>query len=442
MAVEELWRYPVKSMGGEQLDVADVGELGIDGDRQWAVIDLATGYGLTAKREPELLFASASVVDGEVLDPPRCGRHADRHRGGHRRRAQRLARQGGVAAPRHARSAGTFEIAADFEAEHDSDLLHWQGPEGTFHDSTRRRVSIAARHEMRDWSPRRFRMNMLTSGDSSAGLVGSEVHDRLDGARGRQAGRSVHPHRRVPSQAASSATSTCCGRSIEELGGDLGVGAMVVAAGRIRAGRLAGSAPDEPRRPRGGDDRSVALDRAGIGDVDEADDDVIDAGIRCTGRRGRRAVRPCRRGRCGHDVPSTSRGGRVRSTSAPTWSRSSPTSTVPRWLTETVGRIATDGDAVLAQHRDLVGDDRRLAEQVAGVGMLGDEPQRAPLTGAADEDRHVRLQRTRVARRVRDVRAPRPSNGLPPGPHICGSSGQRVGQERVALGARSGNGQP
>ena len=67
--VERLWRYPVKSMGGERLDVAEIDEWGINGDRQWAVIDLATGYGLTAKREPELLYADASFVDGDVAIP-------------------------------------------------------------------------------------------------------------------------------------------------------------------------------------------------------------------------------------------------------------------------------------------------------------------------------------------------------------------------------------
>ena len=36
--VVELWRYPVKSMGGERLEVADIDEWGITGDRQWAVV--------------------------------------------------------------------------------------------------------------------------------------------------------------------------------------------------------------------------------------------------------------------------------------------------------------------------------------------------------------------------------------------------------------------
>jgi len=235
MVVEELWRYPVKSMGGEQLAVADVGELGIDGDRQWAVIDLATGYGLTAKREPELLYASASVVDDDVLihldanvTLTGTGAATDAVLSDWLGRAVSLRRA-------TSGSVGTFEIAADFENEHDSDLLHWQGPAGTFHDSTRRRVSVAARREMRDWSPRRFRMNILTSGDSSAGLVGSEV------TIGSSVLEIVKPVDRciLTTRAQPGGVERDLGvlRTInKELGGDLGVGAMVVTAGRIGQG--------------------------------------------------------------------------------------------------------------------------------------------------------------------------------------------------------------
>lgn len=48
--VVELWRYPVKSMLGEQLDQANVGEHGITGDRAFALIDTETGKVCSAKR--------------------------------------------------------------------------------------------------------------------------------------------------------------------------------------------------------------------------------------------------------------------------------------------------------------------------------------------------------------------------------------------------------
>src|SRR5438128_10880138 len=42
-SVGALWRYPVKSMMGEELNTAEVTERGLLGDRQFAVVDRATG---------------------------------------------------------------------------------------------------------------------------------------------------------------------------------------------------------------------------------------------------------------------------------------------------------------------------------------------------------------------------------------------------------------
>ncbi|MEQ9163578.1 MAG: MOSC N-terminal beta barrel domain-containing protein, partial [Ilumatobacter fluminis] len=58
MQVVDIWRYPVKSLGGEQLHVAAVGPDGIVGDRSWGLRDRSTGLVLTARREPALLFLS------------------------------------------------------------------------------------------------------------------------------------------------------------------------------------------------------------------------------------------------------------------------------------------------------------------------------------------------------------------------------------------------
>ncbi len=66
MRVTEIWRFPVKSMGGETLLEADVGELGITGDRGWSLYDVSTGTTLTARRAPDLLFASARLVADEL----------------------------------------------------------------------------------------------------------------------------------------------------------------------------------------------------------------------------------------------------------------------------------------------------------------------------------------------------------------------------------------
>ena len=66
MRVVSLWRFPVKSMQGEELATATIDELGIEGDRQWALVDLGTGLALTARRVPELLYATARLVGENV----------------------------------------------------------------------------------------------------------------------------------------------------------------------------------------------------------------------------------------------------------------------------------------------------------------------------------------------------------------------------------------
>src|SRR6266496_5605574 len=48
-SVAALWRYPVKSMMGEELNAAEVTERGLVGDRQFAVVDASTGKVAGAK---------------------------------------------------------------------------------------------------------------------------------------------------------------------------------------------------------------------------------------------------------------------------------------------------------------------------------------------------------------------------------------------------------
>lgn len=67
MKITEIWRYPVKSMLGEQLDEANVGPGGFQGDRRWAVVDAQSGVSLSAKRYADLLCCRAWTSDGEVM---------------------------------------------------------------------------------------------------------------------------------------------------------------------------------------------------------------------------------------------------------------------------------------------------------------------------------------------------------------------------------------
>lgn len=64
--VRELWRFPVKSMGGERVDASAVGARGLHGDRLWAVRDEEAGALTNAKRLPALLQCSARFV----AEPP------------------------------------------------------------------------------------------------------------------------------------------------------------------------------------------------------------------------------------------------------------------------------------------------------------------------------------------------------------------------------------
>lgn len=57
--LRELWRFPVKSMGGEQLTECAVGPRGLHADRMWAVRDLGLGVVTTARRLPRLLLCTA-----------------------------------------------------------------------------------------------------------------------------------------------------------------------------------------------------------------------------------------------------------------------------------------------------------------------------------------------------------------------------------------------
>lgn len=61
-SVKELWRYPVKSLGGEKLDVADIGGRGVCGDRHWTVYDPLASIIRSAKQWPRLLELRAEYL--------------------------------------------------------------------------------------------------------------------------------------------------------------------------------------------------------------------------------------------------------------------------------------------------------------------------------------------------------------------------------------------
>ncbi len=76
--VRALWRFPVKSMLGEELDSVDLTEAGVIGDRAYAIVDKETGKVASAKHSklwPDLLKCRAAYVQsprpGEEVPPAR-----------------------------------------------------------------------------------------------------------------------------------------------------------------------------------------------------------------------------------------------------------------------------------------------------------------------------------------------------------------------------------
>jgi uncharacterized protein YcbX len=57
--VAELWRYPVKSLGGGQVEHVEVSARGVHADRLWAVRDVEKGVTASARQIPALLTATA-----------------------------------------------------------------------------------------------------------------------------------------------------------------------------------------------------------------------------------------------------------------------------------------------------------------------------------------------------------------------------------------------
>jgi uncharacterized protein YcbX len=69
--VRALWRFPVKSMLGEELDAADVSEDGVVGDRAYALRDRETGKVVSAKHPK--LWPNMLACRAAFLEPPRAG---------------------------------------------------------------------------------------------------------------------------------------------------------------------------------------------------------------------------------------------------------------------------------------------------------------------------------------------------------------------------------
>ena len=60
--IKEIWRFPVKSMGGERISAANIDYAGFADDRTWAVRDDETNEIATARRIPKLMMLKARYL--------------------------------------------------------------------------------------------------------------------------------------------------------------------------------------------------------------------------------------------------------------------------------------------------------------------------------------------------------------------------------------------
>jgi len=171
MRVLEVWRYPVKSLRGEQLDEARIGLEGVEGDRRYAIFDVGTGFGLTARRAPELLFAAARMrPDGnaEITLPDGSVATDDAALSDWLGREVALRSTEQVTQRR-------FENPEDFENEATGRWEPFEGSNGAFQDSGNAAVSLLSRASMRDWEQQRFRANIVLDGAGEDQLAGTRI---------------------------------------------------------------------------------------------------------------------------------------------------------------------------------------------------------------------------------------------------------------------------
>ena len=205
MWVQEIWRYPVKSMAGESIERADLSEHGIGGDRILQVRNSA-GRILTARTRPGLLRHHGTLgPDGEPLVDGRPWRDPD------------VARDVEAAA-----GAGTALVRSDAEDRFDV-LPLLVATDG---------MLLAVGHDRR-----RFRPNLVIGGVSGlaerqweGGLLRiGEVVIGMEDLRSRCIMTTFDPD-------TGTQDLNVLRRVQKEFGGVLGLNSHVVVAGRIAVG--------------------------------------------------------------------------------------------------------------------------------------------------------------------------------------------------------------
>ena len=166
--LRSIWRYPVKSLQGEQLDEAVVEPTGLLGDRSWGIEDRDTGTILTGRREPRLL-AAAAALDGDgrpVITMPDGTTLRDVGAATDEALSAWLGRTVTLVAAQGT-PGGRAEFFAD-ATDDSSDAVEWTMPPGRFVDAMPLLILTSASLRAAagiygdgDWDVRRFRPNLF-----------------------------------------------------------------------------------------------------------------------------------------------------------------------------------------------------------------------------------------------------------------------------------------
>ncbi len=187
-SVVSLWRYPVKSMMGEELNATEVTERGLVGDRAYALVDSSDGKVASAKNprkwpnlfdfraafiEPPRVGASVPAIritlpDGTIASGQQSGLYEILSKALNRQVILDLSERGQV------RPASAEEYWPDMEGlDHRDTVTDFALPEGTFFDcATVHLLTTATLDRLRELYPkgrfevRRFRPNIVVEAAS------------------------------------------------------------------------------------------------------------------------------------------------------------------------------------------------------------------------------------------------------------------------------------
>jgi uncharacterized protein len=261
-AVAALWRYPVKSMQGEELNATEMTLAGLLGDRQFAVVDPVTGKVAGAKNPRKwpgfLQFRAAYVAPplaGAALPAVRVTLPDGKSVTSDAEELPKLLSEAlgrdvvfaGTAA--FSGGAGAAAHAEDYVVDSD-DVIDFELPAGTFFDCAPvHLVTTATLDQLRllypagRFEPRRFRPNIIVAtGPSVSGFpenewvgrvvtIGDSVRLRVIMATGRCVMTTL-PQSDLPKDSGILRTAA------QHNNAAVGVYAEVVSGGRVRRGDL------------------------------------------------------------------------------------------------------------------------------------------------------------------------------------------------------------